>query len=154
MLILFKMCFKHFLDLLSMYIWFKYLIFLIYFPLELLKIVTMSVEFKQNDQVQIIDSGNWHDPIIFFQQSPNQNIHFHEHWCTFHITYISSYQIYGFTIFVRINEHATQSTFRNVLDDCHQIFMQYGNTARFSFYTESKQFCVMYFSFKNLFMVH
>ena len=29
---------------------------------------------------------------------------------------------------------------RNALDDCHQIFMQYGNTARFSIYTESKQF--------------
>lgn len=53
MLILFRMCFKHFLDLLSMYICFKYLIFLIYFPLELLKIVTMAVEFKKNDQVQM-----------------------------------------------------------------------------------------------------
>jgi hypothetical protein len=37
------------------------------------------------------------------------------------IPYISSYQIYSFTIFVRTNEHATQSTFRNALDDCHQI---------------------------------
>jgi hypothetical protein len=34
------------------------------------------------------------------------------------IPYISSYQIYSFTIFVRTNEHATQSTFRNALDDC------------------------------------
>ena len=41
--------------------------------------------FSHWNQVQIIDFGNWQDPIIFFQQSPNPNIHFHEHWCTFHL---------------------------------------------------------------------
>jgi hypothetical protein len=37
-----------------------------------------SKEFNRN-----FENGGY--PIIFFQQSPNQNIHFHEHWCTFHL---------------------------------------------------------------------